>query len=340
MSLNIKIAITAWIFGTGTTAQILAEQAELAEQLGFHSFWLPESHFIGKAAIPSPLMLLAAIASRTSQIGLGTTSYLLPIRHPIQAAEEVAVLDQLSDGRVILGVGRGFREALFTTFDIPVKAKRKRFAATLETMIKAWKGEPIAWQENSTGEKEAIYLAPLPVQRPHPPIWAAAFGPLAIQQAGAWGLPYIASPLETKEELLTNYSNHQNALTAAQHGVLKTVPIMRTVFISRNPSLIEQVRQSLKPLMRTVFISRNPSLIEQVRQSLKPPPRPVIANNQKVDIDEWALIGAPEFVAKGIARYQEKLGMTHLIVRGPVDGVEQKELIRSIELLAEIGVPG
>ena len=120
-----KIAVTAWKFGTQGLAQELAEQGEIAESLGFDSFWLPENHFTGPTALPAPLMLLAAVAARTSKIKLGTTSYLLPIRNPILAAEEVAVLDRLSGGRVILGIGRGFQASMFKPFGIPTGEKRR-----------------------------------------------------------------------------------------------------------------------------------------------------------------------------------------------------------------------
>ena len=313
MKLKVKYAMTAWMVGTEGKAQALAEQAEIAEQLGFHSIWLPEHHFTGEEATPSPLLLLAAIASRTSHIRLGTTSYLLPIRHPIQAAEEVAVLDRLSNGRVILGVGRGFRDALFTTFDIPVHEKRKRFAATLETMIRAWKGEALAREDSADPVKQPIYLAPLPVQQPHPPIWAAAFGPLAIKQAGMFGLPYLASPRETEAELASNYAHHQQALHEANHDPLETIPVMRTVFISRKANLIERVRQSLTAQGRSVS-----------------------PDSTEATVDEWALVGEPEFVAEGIARYQERLGMTHLIARSRVGDVDQKEVIQSMEFLARM----
>ena len=109
--MSLHVGITPWDLGSPQRADWLAEQAVFAEQLGFDSFFLPENHFGGRGSVPEPLMLLAAVAARTRRIRLGTTSLLLPVRHPLQAAEQVAVLDQLSDGRVILGLGRGFGKA-------------------------------------------------------------------------------------------------------------------------------------------------------------------------------------------------------------------------------------
>ena len=134
----------------------LGMQAQIAEKLGFDSFWLPENHFSGPLAIPSPLMLLANVASVTNRIKLGSTSYLLPIRNPILAAEEVAVLDQLSNGRLILGIGRGFQNEMFKAFEVPTSEKRKIFKKNLDLMISAWRGEPI-----SKIEDKEILLSPL-----------------------------------------------------------------------------------------------------------------------------------------------------------------------------------
>ena len=146
----LALGVTPWLFEKEGLAAELIEQAELAEALGFDSIFLPEHHF-GPGAIPSPLTLLAAVAARTERLRLGTTSYLLPVRHPIHAAEEVAVLDRLSNGRVILGVGRGFRRGLFAAFEVPVAEKRDRFEAALEAMLAAWAGEPVAWERVPVG---------------------------------------------------------------------------------------------------------------------------------------------------------------------------------------------
>lgn len=302
-----KVAVTAWRFGTEGLGQELATQAEVAESIGFDSFWLPENHFTGPAAIPSPLMLLAAVSSRTSRIRLGSTSYLLPIRNPILAAEEVAVLDRLSGGRVILGIGRGFQDAMFKTFDIPTSEKRKRFKENLTRMIDAWQGNAISHHDG-----EEIVLSPLPVQKPYPPLWVAAFGPLAIKQAGSLGLPYIASPVEPLESLVTNIEAHRSHVEEAGHDPVATVPIMRTVFVTDNSSLEQQVRDSLNQETANRF------------------------RDQTTNLDDWAIVGDPLYVKDRLAEYQEKLGLNYLIARGRIQGVDDHDQVRSHEELMRL----
>jgi len=301
-----KIAVTAWKFGTEGIAQELAEQGETAEAMGFDSFWLPENHFSGATAIPSPLMLLAAVASRTTKIKLGSTSYLLPIRNPILAAEEVAVLDRLSAGRVILGIGRGFQDAMFKTFNIPRNEKRKRFKTNLEQMISAWKGEPIDQHDGKD-----IYLAPLPIQQPHPPLWVAAFGPLAIKQAGSLGLPYIASPVEEINSLKQNIEAHREHILESGHLPVDVIPIMRTIFATNNRKLELRVRETLSAEGASRFRDKN------------------------VNLDDWAIIGDVTKVQEKLAEYKEVLGLNYLIARGRIPGIDNSEQIRSLELLLD-----
>ena len=179
MAEGLHLGTTPWRNASAANALELGEQAALVERIGYESVWLPESHFAGlggDGAIPDPLMILAAVASRTERIRLGTTSFLLPLRHPLQAAEQVAVLDRLSSGRVILGVGRGYRADLFAAFGVSRKDKRQIFEAVLETMKRAWAGEPVTEEDDEAARAAPpVVLSPLPVQKPHPPILLGVF---------------------------------------------------------------------------------------------------------------------------------------------------------------------
>jgi alkanesulfonate monooxygenase SsuD/methylene tetrahydromethanopterin reductase-like flavin-dependent oxidoreductase (luciferase family) len=308
MAKNIEVAVTPWSSGPGWHADTLCTQAEIAEAMGFHSFWLPENHFGDNRSIPSPLTLLAAVAARTERIRLGSTSYLLPIRHPLLAAEEVAVLDQLSNGRVILGVGRGIQADVFEAFGVPVSDKRKLFQSKLEIMRSAWQGEPLL--EGKDGEP--VFLAPLPVQRPHPPIWVAAFGPLALKQAANLGLPYLASPIESLTVLESNYQNYHAALAEAGHTPETTIPVMRTVFVADNDKLAATVRAKLE---RSV------------------PPR---MRQAGVGVDEWGIVGDRSYCQDKLSEYVERLNISHLIARGGVRGIDDADQLRSHESLLDL----
>lgn len=303
----VEFAVTPWTLGSqgGITAALIADQAKRAEEIGFHSFWLPENHFGDERAIPSPLTLLAAAAAVTTRLKLATTSYLITIRNPLQAAEEVAVLDQMCEGRLILGLGRGVQPAMFKAFDLPTKEKRKRFQANLDIMLAAWRGESIS-------EEEDIILSPLPYQQPHPELWMAAFGPLALKQAGRLGMPYLASPVETLQSLKQNYEVFNEAVREAGLPRLKIVPVMRSIFVTNDNNLAKALKESLM-------------------QSAPHQSREVSA-----DIEDWTIIGDSDYVKDKLQEYVDTLGATHFVARGRFPLVSNEAQIESHEQLVKL----
>jgi len=303
-----KIGVTPWDF-SGLSARTLSQQAARAEALGYESFWLPENHF-NTNAIPDPLMLLAAVAAATDRIRLATTSYLLPLRHPLQAAEQVAVLDQLSGGRVTLGIGRGFAPAMLKAFDVVPSEKRRLFERCLAVMQQAWSGEPVSIGDDPADQ---VVLNPLPVQTPHPPLWVAAFGPKALAQAGRLGLPYLASPMESLAVLETNYARHAEAATDAGHAGIRTVPVMRTVFLAPSTRQAEEIREHVhSEAQKTGRLAEGAT------------------------VDDWTIIGDRHLIRDRVAEYRERLNVSHLIVtRLRVGGLGRAEVEKSITNLAE-----
>ncbi len=295
------LGLTPWDF-SDASARSLQSQAVRAESMGYESFWLPENHF-NERAIPDPLMLLAAVAAATTHIRLATTSYLLTLRHPLQAAEQVAVLDNMSEGRVLLGVGRGFAPDMLRAFNVEPKDKRRIFESSLKTMRMAWAGEAVP-----VGDGASVVLDPLPVQQPHPPIWVAAFGPKALTQAGRLGLPYLASPMETLEVLARNYAVHRHA----SEQPVREVPLMRTVYVATSEREAATVKDALAKL---------------------PMPR---ADGVPC-VDDWAVVGDATEVRDRLQEYVECLGMTHLVAtRLRLPGFDSAALERSLEALAGI----
>lgn len=302
------LGLTPWNFND-LSATSLAGQARFAESVGYESFWLPENHF-NASAIPDPLMLLASVAAATTTLRLATSSYLLPLRHPLLAAEQVAVLDQLSNGRVLLGVGRGYSHQALKAFNIEPSEKRRQFEWALELMIRAWSGAPVTTADD---DDAGVVIDPLPVQRPHPPIWVAAFGPKALAQAGRLGLPYIASPIETIDTLKANFDAHGLAVVEAGHAAVATRPIMRTIFVSENAAEVSALRERLA-------VSKLPT-----------------GNQAHPAVDEWAIIGDSKYVIDKLAEYKAVLNATHLVVtRLRLDGIGEAKLKASVARVVEL----
>jgi alkanesulfonate monooxygenase SsuD/methylene tetrahydromethanopterin reductase-like flavin-dependent oxidoreductase (luciferase family) len=233
----------------------------------------------------------------------------LTLRNPLQAAEQVAVFDQMSGGRLILGVGRGYAPEMLRAFHVPVAEKRRIFAWTLDIMRRAWAGEAVTLDNEP---ENAIKVFPRPVQRPEPPIWVAAFGPKALAQAGGLGLPYLSSPMESLDTLRENYAQHQAAAVAAGVTPPQVLPLMRTVFVSHDANECQRLREAL------------------VAQ----------ADNSRLQdgesIDDWTIIGEPGFVRERVQEYQQSLGMTHMIAtRIRLGGLQEPMLRASVALLAE-----
>ncbi len=299
---DFELGITPWRMALDAAG--LSAQAVQAEAWGYRSFFLPESHFLESSSIPDPLLVLAAVAAQTSKLTLGTTSWLLPIRQPLLAAEQAASLDQLCRGRLVLGLGRGYQRGMLEAFGVNSADKRDRFDAVLSAMQSAWSGEPVAGQP----------VFPRPLQQPHPPLWVAAFGPKAIAQAGRLGLPYFASPVESLAELQANYARHEEAL--AEHG---------------------NGGEILRPIMRTVFVADSPARVSEVRDKLAALPSPPFRKGPQPAPEDWCLLGTATEVSEQIASYRDALQMTHLVaVRPRVPGIATPWLTDSFAALADI----
>jgi alkanesulfonate monooxygenase SsuD/methylene tetrahydromethanopterin reductase-like flavin-dependent oxidoreductase (luciferase family) len=225
----------------------------------------------------------------------------------------VAVLDQLSGGRVILGVGRGFRRPLFEVFGVPREKKRQRFEVALETLFRVWRGEPI--------EGTDTRVTPRPAQLPHPPVWVAAFGPKGLAQAAALGLPYLASPLETLSRLCENHRRHRAGLPGSLRDASLPVPAIRAVFVTRRRETARRVREALA--------AQAEALARQVGNALP--------HAGAAGVEEWALVGEPREVADRIESYRDTIGLTHLIARAQVPGASPAEVEASTDELAELG---
>jgi probable F420-dependent oxidoreductase len=163
--------------------------AEAAEAAGFDAFWVSEHHGFADSYLPSPLTLLAAIAVRTSRIRLATGVVVAPFAHPLRLAEDAAVVDHLSDGRLILGLGLGYAEHEYRAFGVPKGSRGARLADLVAFLRTAWKGTEFDW-DGPCFRGSALKATPVPVQD-HIPIWLGGYAKTAVRRAGRLGDGYL-----------------------------------------------------------------------------------------------------------------------------------------------------
>ena len=171
--------------------EVLREKLDLAQAgdaWGAHGVWFGEIHFSpGRSVCSAPTVVGAAIAATTRRIRIVTAVHVLPLHHPLRIAEEVATLDQLSDGRVDFGVGRSTTQRAYDSFGIPYEESQARFREALDVIVQAWKGEPFSYAGRFY-RFENTAVAPRPHQTPHPRIRMAATTPQTFPLVGALGL--------------------------------------------------------------------------------------------------------------------------------------------------------
>jgi probable F420-dependent oxidoreductase len=186
-------------------------EAELAESLGFDSIWLEEHHGVRDHYWPSPLMVLAAIAARTSRVTLGTDVVVLPFYTPVRLAEDVAVLQGLSGGRFILGLATGYRPDEFALHDASLAGRGARLEEAIGLIRSLWNGDAVA--HDGPAFRAAGAIEPLP--HPIPPIWLGGGGPKALERAATLADAWVPGPTADLERLVRLRGEYDAALVAA-----------------------------------------------------------------------------------------------------------------------------
>lgn len=208
----------------------------LAEQLGFDVGLVGHHHFTPGYAT-APFVLLGAIAARTERIRLGTGIFLLPLHHPIHVAESVAVLDRVSGGRAVLGVGVGYRPYEFEGFGLRYDTRGVRTTEALEIIRAAWTEERVRYEGRHFRVPD-LPVYPKPVQSPHPPVWVGAVARRAQERAARLGDGWISDfmmPLPQEVRLADRYRS-----MCADAGRPPMVALLRQAAIATDRRELEE----------------------------------------------------------------------------------------------------
>ena len=302
------------------------EQIVWAESAGFESVQVSEHHVTDEGYLPSVFPLLAAIAARTTTIRLGTAVLLAPLHHPIRFAEDAAFVDQLSGGRLELGLGLGYRRDEFRALGIPRAERGTRTEELIEIARHAWTGEPFS-HHGTHFQLEDVVVTPTPFQAGGPPLWLGGGTPKAAERAGRLGchfMPDAGMPVE-------NYVVYREALAAAGHDPAAfEVAINPTVYVTEDP---ERGWDEIKEHLLFQYNRYREWFAAGGKD-----PAATAASPDELPRERY-LIGTPEQVIERIEALYERHPFDRLFFWSRFPGLPLEASQRSLELFAERVLP-
>ena len=287
-----------------------------AEELGVDSVWLAEYHFNPGRVLSSPILVATAIASRTENIRVGLAVQCLPLGHPVRLAEEAATLDQLSNGRLEYGVGRGTFPNVHEGFNTPFSESRGRFEESLEIIKKAWTEDSFTF-EGEYYQCRDLCVEPKPRQEPHPPIRVGITSAESFPITGRMGYPILINPSRvfTLDELANHIGEYRRAWREAGHEGEPEVGLRVPVYVAET-----EEKAYSDPREGAIFMAQRLGQRVLSYAEYGATTGDWRTEGERVldmDYDDWlrdkVAYGTPDSVAERLRRLQEDLGLTHMI---------------------------
>jgi alkanesulfonate monooxygenase SsuD/methylene tetrahydromethanopterin reductase-like flavin-dependent oxidoreductase (luciferase family) len=278
--------------------QRAVERFVTMDETGYDAVWLAEHHFSSFSVCPSVHMMGVMAAAKTRRMRIGTAVSLAALYHPLRLAEEVALLDVLSGGRVNWGAGRGFAVGEFAAFGVPVEESADRFREAVEVVLGAWTQERLT-HHGRFFNFDNVEVLPRPLQAPHPPVWMAATSDSAIDWAAGRGFSILMDPHCTQVELAQKRAHYGLKLAEAGHSPAgRDIPMARLIAVSSSAERAEAVARRGAGWMVGSYIGG-------MRAGAKDP----------VDryVDEVILHGEPASVIDQIAALKESAQLNYLM---------------------------
>ena len=321
------------------------DQVLWAEHLGFDSVWFTEHHFTRHGIVSATLSVLAYLAGLTSRIRLGTAVAVLPFHNPIQLAEQAATVDLLSDGRLDLGVGRGYQWGEFHRMNIPMEEADARFEEAMQVITKAWTAaEPFDhrgrfWIYND------MSLQPKPLQQPHPPVWVAASSDASMDRVARHDWNLLVGQGETFQGVAHQVDYFNAALGEAGFDFQPSrVTVARAMYTA--PTLSQAREDAEAPFAWFKSTGDAVSAPPDRRVELLPGNfqgyRQRYSANSGFDyaaaVENVVLFGTPDLVCQRVEALR-RCGVENLILFVNYGGIESRKVKDSLRLFATEVMP-
>jgi alkanesulfonate monooxygenase SsuD/methylene tetrahydromethanopterin reductase-like flavin-dependent oxidoreductase (luciferase family) len=329
--------------------QILA-QACLAEELGFSDVWLTEHYFTGESVYNDSLMFAAALAVRTERIRIGFAVVQTPFHHPVRLAVQLALLDNLSKGRIDVGIGKGtvYNEYEFVGHGLRSTDSRERMEETIEILERAWREAPLTYD----GKFHKVHipaLRPKPVQQPGPPLWRSVISPGSFTECGRLGVPILTARLPVPR-IKERWELYAAGIDAGGHDAAKKARLLAQSALWRNVYVAESNAQAEDELAAFLIETRehmmhvreayNPGDFVLDPATLNPWTDPAVPDSEAIPfvLSTGSLYGTPARVREQVAELRD-VGVRHLLCQTGFGAMSHEHNIASMRRFGEQVMP-
>jgi alkanesulfonate monooxygenase SsuD/methylene tetrahydromethanopterin reductase-like flavin-dependent oxidoreductase (luciferase family) len=319
-------------------------QMEWSEELGFDAVWLTEHHFIDYGLSVDPAALASAAASRTRRVRIGLAAAILPFHEPLRLAEQMALVDIISGGRLDFGVGRGNRPTEFRGYRVPQEQSRERFDEAVEVIQRAWTEERFSYDGRYFKIPE-VRVIPKPVQRPHPPIYQVCVTKDGIESAALRGWPMLnsvlfgpASQLVGTRDIYVETLRKAGRTEDEIRALLGLWGVSRQIYVADSDArALEDAREAEMWYQESFRKFVLPERMEDVHPTLQPGFRAMAERLSTITweglVRETLAFGSPDTVARHI-EYMREIGVGQVLCWMNFGGLSQEKIRRSMELFA------
>lgn len=298
--------------------------AEHCDAAGFHTYHVAEHHVTPLGLAPSPMVYLSAVAQRTRNLRIGPLVLPLPLYNPLRLYEEICMLDQLSGGRLDLGVGKGISPHEIAALGEDAGRARARFDETLSFLDRAFTHDELDF----AGEffsAEGLPLPLKPVQQPHPPLWYGVLKPSSAEWAGQKGMHVVcgAGPVAEVRETIAAYRAAYRGREGGTAGLLRQLVIANTEVEARR-----RAEPAFAAFRRNFTHLWNHYKDPLASQLLPEDMDQIIAHGE-------AIVGTPEQVGERLAHELDASGANYLVCRFAFGNLAPEHVEESLSLFCE-----
>ena len=330
------------------------KDARAAEELGYRYYFFIEHQNAPFAYISSPNVYLASLARATSTLRFGPMVYQLPMHHPIRLAQDAAMLDQLSRGRLEFGVGYGIHAHEFMRWRLPFGERRAMGIEAMEIITRAWTQDEVTYEGEYWSFDEAL-PKPKPFQQPHPPVWVGAHSTTSFDYAAEHNY-HVAQNIDVDDVVAEKFAYFRQKW--AEHGHAAPMPRMmvaRHVHVAETDQKARE--ESEQYLLQGFFGKRGGQIIAGTRIGWGGDPRgtggertPDIEERGRVfqeigrSYDFWidnglALVGSPDTVARALEEQQRRVGYDLFCAQHQIGDMPREQAMQSLRLFGERVIP-